>query len=76
MLALNHFADDEVRGEYCDFVRGWESPEGDTWQLVKLALLDQNDEAVAMILEKPDLRKLLDPINRAFLDLMDDPRLS
>ncbi len=76
LLALKHFTDDEVREEFCDLVRSWEPPEGDTWQLVKLALLDKNDEAVAMILEKPELRDLLEPISRVFVGLVDDPRLS
>jgi hypothetical protein len=43
--------------------------------LAKLALLDENDAAVALILEKPELRVLLEPINRVFVDLMKDPRL-
>jgi hypothetical protein len=76
LLALKHFVDDEVREEFCDLVRDWEAPEGDTWQLVKLALLDRNDEAVAMIIEKPELRELLEPINRVFVGITDDPRLS
>jgi hypothetical protein len=75
LLALKHFVDDEVRAEYEQRVRDWEAPEGDTWQLAKLALLDENDAAVALILEKPELRDLLEPINRVFGDLINDSRL-
>jgi hypothetical protein len=75
LLALKHFVDSEVRAEYGQRVRAWKTPEGDTWQLAKLALLDENDAAVALILEKPELRVLLEPINRVFVDLMKDPRL-
>ena len=75
LLALKHFTDDSVRVEYYERVRAWEAPEGDIWKLVKLALLDQNDEAVKLILEKQELREHLEPINRVFADLMKDPRL-
>ena len=75
LLSLKHFVDDEVRAEYEQRVRAWEAPEDDTWQLAKLALLDENDAAVAMVLEKPELLLLLEPINRVFVDLMKDPRL-
>ncbi len=75
LLSVKHFVDDEVRAEYEKRVRAWEAPEDDTWQLAKLALLDENDAAVAMVLEKPELLLLLEPINRVFVDLMKDPRL-
>ena len=75
LLALKHFVDSEVRAEYEQRVRYWEAPEGDTWQLAKLALLDENDAAVALILDRPELRDLLEPINRVFAGLMKDPRL-
>jgi hypothetical protein len=75
LLALKHFVGGEVSAEYEQRVRDWEAPKGDTWLLAKLALLDQNDAAVALILEHPELRDLLEPINRVFVDLMTDPRL-
>ena len=76
LLALKHFVDDEVRQEYYQRVRAWEPLEDDTWRLAKLALLDENDAAVALILDKPELGTLLEPINRVFADLMKDPRLN
>ena len=75
LLALKHFVGDDVSAEYEKRVRDWEAPEGDTWLLAKLALINQNDAAVALILEHPELRYLLEPINRVFVDLMTDPRL-
>lgn len=75
LISLKHFVDDEVRAEYEQRVRAWEAPEDDTWQLAKLALLDENDAAVAMLTDKPELLLVLEPINRVFVDLMKDPRL-
>ena len=42
-------------------------------ELARLALLDDNDAAVAMGLEKPELLLLLEPINRVFVDMMKNP---
>ena len=75
LLSLKNLADDSVREEYYQRVRAWEPPDDDTWRLAVLALLDRNAEAVSMILAKPELRDLLEPINRVFAELMDDPRL-
>jgi hypothetical protein len=74
-LAMKHFVDPESRAEYEQLVRDWQAPEGATWLLAKLALLDEIDAAAALILEKPELRSLLEPINRVFADLMKDPRI-
>ena len=46
---------DLVRAGFAPQVRDWKVPVGDAWQLVRLALLDDNVATAATLPETPEL---------------------